>query len=111
MEVEFEDETLPVPAALAEFCSVVATLRQEQALESFLGLLEHAVAQVGRSVVAVDEPVVYVAQKGDADEAEAVIACAQVSVSGLSQAKITGTRTPKRMNERIMTSTSLFNIK
>lgn len=67
-----DDETPAVADDLAEVCKVVATSRQEQALESFLGLLAQAVAQVGRSVVAVDDPVVYVAQKGEAEAAEAV---------------------------------------
>lgn len=92
--------------ALADVCKVVAILRHEQALESFLGLLEHAVAHVGKSVVAVDEAVVYVTQKGEAEAAEAVMAKAQASLSGLSQAKAKGARTPSKMNERMMSSTS-----
>ena len=44
--------------------SVVAVTRQLQALESFFGLFEQYVAKAGRPVVAVCDPVVYVAQKG-----------------------------------------------
>jgi hypothetical protein len=77
---------------VAAVFSVVAVTRQLQALESFFGLFEQYVAKAGRPVIAVCDPVVYVAQKGAATPEETVKTEAQASPEGSSHAKIKGTK-------------------
>lgn len=80
-------------------------LRHEQALDSFLYFIEHAVAKAGRSLVTVTAAVVYVAQNATAEAELAVNAAAQASFALLSHARMTkGAKTPRMMEERIMTS-------
>lgn len=97
-----------VLAALTEVCSVVATLRQLQALLNFLGFIEQYVANAGRPLVAVEEAVVYVAQKAAAEPDEAVNADAQASLAALSHARIAGTNAPRKKRvERMLMMPSI----
>lgn len=83
----------------------MATCRQLQALESFLYALLQADAKAGKPEVAVTTAVVYVAQKGPATPEDAVMAYAQASFLGLSHASARGRMAPRKMEERMMTST------
>ena len=81
--------------------------RQLHALESLADLYEHADAYAGRAVVCVTFAVVYVAQKLAAAADDAVKTEAQASLSGLSQASISGRKVLRRKSDRILTRIAL----